>query len=294
MAGRVLITGASGQLGGYLLRELAAQGIPAAAWSHTREGRLFGVPLQLVDLANPDAIALAFHGANPSTVIHAAAVATVADCARDPARAETVNVRGSATLAELADRARVRLVLVSTDLVFDGEHAPYREGDDPAPLSAYGRSKAAAERAVLALPRHAAVRLSLLFGPSLSGRPAFFDNQIAALRAGRPVRLFHDEWRTPLALPAAAQALVALARSSFTGLLHLGGPERLSRLEMGQRLAAGLGLSPATIVPASRTDQPGPEPRPRDTSLDSSRWRGLFPGLPWPTFADALRQMAAE
>src|SRR5436305_4941697 len=110
----------------------------------------------------------------------------MAECHRDPARARRVNVGGTATLAELAAKARARLVLVSTDLVFDGEHAPYREPDPPAPLSVYGASKRAAEEAVLAHPRHAVARLSLLFGPGLGGRPSFFDEQVAAFRAGRP------------------------------------------------------------------------------------------------------------
>src|SRR5436305_6422990 len=113
----------------------------------------------------------------------------MAECHRDPARARRVNVGGTATLAELAAKAGARLVLVSTDLVFDGEHAPYREADPPRPLSAYGRSKAEAEAAVLAVPRAAVARVSLLFGASLAGRPSFFDEQAAALRARRPVTL---------------------------------------------------------------------------------------------------------
>src|SRR5439155_2744036 len=98
---------------------------------------------------------------------------------------------------------------------FDGERAPYGEEDDPAPLSVYGRTKADAEAAVRAAGG-LVVRVSLLYGPSLSGRPSFFDDQAAALRSGRPLTLFEDEWRTPLALPAAARALVELARSGVT------------------------------------------------------------------------------
>jgi dTDP-4-dehydrorhamnose reductase len=165
-------------------------------------------------------------------------------------------------------------------MVFDGEHAPYREEDEPAPLSVYGRTKAEAERVALAVPGNAVVRVSLLLGPSLTGRPSFHDEQAAALRAGRPLRLFEDEWRTPLTLQAAAQALLAVVGCGYAGVLHVGGPERLSRLDMGRRLAAALGVSAAGIVPTRRADLPSPEPRPRDLSLDSSRWRALFPDAP--------------
>jgi len=288
---RILVTGASGQLGSYLLRELAAGDWQVVAWSGARSGQLFGVSLQPVDLADTNQVATAFRQVRPTAVIHAAAVATLAECLRDPQRARQVNAHGSAILAVLAAEVGARLVQVSTDLVFDGEKGWYREQDEPAPLSVYGRTKLEAEQAVLAHPRNAVLRLSLLFGPTLVGRPSFFDQQLAALREHKPVTLFTDEWRTPLNLCTAARALVALVRSDFRGLLHLGGPERMSRQEMGLRLAAALQADPSVIVAKKRDQVPSAEPRPCDTSLDSSRWRELFPALPWPVWPEALREM---
>jgi dTDP-4-dehydrorhamnose reductase len=223
-------------------------------------------------------------------VLHAAAQASVAECFRRPDQARRINAEGSALLAELADRAGARFVQVSTDLVFDGERGGYREEDEPSPLSVYGRTKVEAERAVLAFPRTAVVRVSLLFGPSVVGRPSFFDEQIAALREQRPCQLFEDEWRTPLSLITAARALLAVAHSDYAGVLHLGGPERMSRLEMGWRLAEFLGCKPSVLLPAPR-NVGSVEPRPRDTSLDSSRWRQQFPDQPWPTWEEALGEM---
>jgi dTDP-4-dehydrorhamnose reductase len=288
---RILVTGASGQLGGYLLRRLSGHRLTVIAWSGSHRGECFGSVLQPVDLSNPDAVRTAFREAKPEVVLHAGALARISNCHRDPDLARRINTDGSALLADLAAESGARLLLVSTDLVFDGERGCYREEDPAAPLSVYGRSKADAEAAVLAVPRGVVARLSLLYGPSVVGRPSFFDEQVAALRAGRPVTLFADEWRTPLALSAAAEALVTLAQSDCTGLFHLGGPERLSRLEMGQRLAGFLGVSASTIVAVNRADAPSPEPRPRDTSLDSSRWRGLFPGLAWPVWRAGLEEL---
>jgi dTDP-4-dehydrorhamnose reductase len=288
---RLLLTGASGQLGGYLLRECRAREESVIAWSGRRQGELSGYPLRPVDLADPDAVAAAFHEARPDVVVHSAALATVSACHRDPVQAEQINTRGSAVLAELADRAKVRLLHVSTDMVFDGERGGYCEDDEVRPVSVYGRTKAAGERAVLACPRNLVVRVSLLFGPTRIGRPTFFDEQVAALREGRPISLFHDEWRTPLSLLVAARGLLALAGSDYTGLLHLGGSERLSRLEMGQRLAAFLRCDPAAIVSTSRMSAVAAGPRPRDLSLDSSRWRHLAPEQPWPAWDDALAEL---
>lgn len=290
---RLLITGASGQLGGYLLREISKRGLAATAWSGSRTGRLFGVELQPVDLADNRQVRTAFQEAAPTSVIHAGAIAAITECRRDPDRAQQVNTQATAFLAELAREANARLLFVSTDLVFDGQKGWYREQDPPAPLSVYGHTKAAAEPAVLAVPRGIVVRASLLFGPSLVGRSYFFDEQVKALREGRPLTLFNDEWRTPLGLATAARALLAIAQADLSGTLHLGGPERMSRLEMGQRLADHLGVDAPAITAVPRSSVPGPEPRPRDTSLDGSRWRALFPAVPWPTWEEALREMAS-
>src|SRR5438552_3234202 len=249
---RLLLTGSSGQLGGYVLREIVRGGFPVAAWSGTRTGELFGVDLQPVDLADPDRLAAAFRAAAPTAVVHAGAVAAIAECRRDRARAQRINTEATAILAELAEQAGARFVLVSTDLVFDGEKGWYREQDRPSSLSIYASTKAAAELPVLGIPSGIVLRMSLLFGPSIVGRPYFFDEQVAALRQGRSLTLFSDEWRTPLSLATAARALLAIVRSDFQGVLHLGGPERMSRLEMGQRLAAYLGVNMSGIVAAPR------------------------------------------
>jgi dTDP-4-dehydrorhamnose reductase len=269
------------------VRCLTRQGAPFTAWS----GK--GGP-NAVELADPDRVSHAFRAAAPDVVLHAAALARVGDCFRDPARAQRINTGGTALLAELCAAAKARIVFVSTDMVFDGEHAPYREDDAAAPLSVYGRSKAAAERFALAHPGNAAVRLSLLFGPSRTGRPSFFDEQAAALRQGRSIALFEDEWRTPIDLETAAHALTELALSDAAGMFHIGGPERLSRLEMGRALAEALGVSPDLVRPNRRADAPAGEPRPRDVSLDSSRWRTAFPAAPWRGCGEALRAILED
>src|SRR5690242_15067403 len=119
---RLLVTGASGQLGSYVLRECLRRGVAVAAWSGRQQGELFGCSLRPLELAEPEAIATAFRDARPDGIVHTAALAAVSDCYRDPQRAERINTHGSAVLAELANRAKVPLLHISTDMVFDGEH----------------------------------------------------------------------------------------------------------------------------------------------------------------------------
>jgi dTDP-4-dehydrorhamnose reductase len=288
---RLLLTGASGNLGAYLLRAFRDSGHSVVAWSGSKAGTRFGFCLEPVDLSNPAQVAGALARARPDVILHAAALASIAACSRQPDLARTINVEGTAQLASLAAERGTRLLLVSTDLVFDGRKGSYAETDRPAPLSVYGRSKAAAEEQVLKCPGAVVARVSLLFGPTLIFRPSYFDEQMTALKTGQPVRAFADEWRSPLGLETAARSLLALAESDYEGLIHLGGPQRLTRWDMAQQTAAVLWLDPRPIQRASQADVTTPEPRPRDTSLDSSRWRHWFPDQPWPTFAVALREM---
>ena len=291
MAG-VLVTGASGQLGAYLLRELQRRGTPLVAWGGPKAtGEIGGIAVQSVDLGNPGETAGSFHAAQPEAVTHAAANARIDLCHSDPLQAERVNVAGTRTLVELCRQSRTRLVYVSTDLVFDGQRGGYREVDPPAPLSVYGRTKAAGETPVLEYKAGAVVRVSLMFGPPINGRPNFFQAQVQSLENRSPMTLFVDEWRTPLSFYAAARGLVAVAESDYCGLLHLGGPQRMSRYEMGLRLAAALGRDASVLRQARQADVPAPEPRPRDVSLDSSRFRLRFADVDWPEWNEALAAM---
>jgi dTDP-4-dehydrorhamnose reductase len=288
----VLVTGSTGLLGGYLLAELARRGTTTIACGGPGRGE------RGVDLTDAEAVRSLVAKVQPKVVIHAAALTLMSDCARDPERARAVNVSATANLAEACRANDARLVHVSTDLVFDGEHAPYDESAAPAPLSVYGRTKLAAEREVAErTARHVIVRTTLLFGPTLTERRGFFEQQLDVLRKGEArLRLFDDEWRTPLSLRTAAEALGAIAvESDLIGVtFHLGGPERMTRLEMGERLARHIGVDPAAAFErASRLDVAG-EPRPRDVSVDSAAFRSAFPDVVFDDFEAECGRMGVR
>ena len=297
-AGRVLITGVSGRLGRYAWREAGARGWTVEGWCSPRWSPGtpgdHNQPWQPVDLAQVEHLAALFDRAQPTHVLHLAALSTVAGCLAQPELATQVNVQASRELARLSRQAGARFLLASTDLVFSGDHAPCRPEDLPAPRQVYGRSKWQAEQAVLAEGGDVAVaRLALLFGPSLGAGRAWFDQQLQALTTpGAPLPLFVDEWRTPLDYATATQGLLDLLTTDCGGgIWHLGGPERLSRWEMGTRLARHLACSSARLAPVPRAEIAAPEPRPADVSLDSSRWRSVFPHSPWPRYEEALAQL---
>lgn len=285
---RVIVTGSSGQLGAYLLDCLRAQGHTVFAWSGTTAGSRRGIPLRRVDLTDAAATERALAESDPDVILHAAAISAAEAVRCDPARGWAVNVQGTRRLAHWCRVHGRRIVLTSTDLVFDGTRSWYREDDPAQPVLEYGRTKCAAEQAVLAVPRSAVARISLLFGFSRCGRHSYFDRTVEALRRGEILTLFVDEYRTPLHLAMAAAILARLAESDVTGLVHVAGPERVSRCELIRCAARAMGLDPGLVRGNRQADAALAEPRPADVSLDISRLEALWPDLCPPTLEAAL------
>jgi len=290
---RILVTGATGQLGPYIVRRLLQDGHATIAWSHRAAEPVFRIAPRPLSLVDKDAVAQAFKEADPQVVVHCAAISNINEAFNDARRAEAVNVDATRLLAELCGRRGARMIYLSTDLVFDGEQGHYTETDAPHPLSVYARTKLAGEAFVLngSIAASLVMRLPLVFGPSLAGQEKFFDHLLTSLRQRKPVTLFDDEWRTPVSPRLVAEAVATAVREEVTGLFHLAGPDRLSRHDMGVRLAEIIGGDPALLRPASRLSIESPEPRPRDTSLDASKWYERFPRFPRPSFDEGVREL---
>lgn len=285
---RIVVTGASGQLGSHLLERLTEDPHEVFAWSGPAPRVGGNLPLRAVDLTDALAVAAALDEADPDVVIHLAAISSTEGAYRDPKLAAAVNVAGTRLLTDWATRHGRRVLYTSSDLVFDGSRSWYREGDPAVPILEYGRTKLHAEPAVRATARGLVARLSLLYGASRSGKAGYFDRAMAALRAATPQSFFIDEFRTPLDFDTAAGILIGLAESDATGLIHVGGTERLSRFELMRRAAVAQGIDPGLIHASNRAGVPSDEPRPADVSLDTSRLAGLFSNFERPAIEAAL------
>ncbi|HUG53943.1 MAG TPA: SDR family oxidoreductase [Vicinamibacteria bacterium] len=285
---RVLVTGASGLIGGRLA-VLLARDHEVIAMRH-RAAVPDGLAAVDAELLDPRSLAAAFERARPGAAVHAAAFADADRCEAEPEAAERLNSGAGATLARLCHAHGVRLVGVSTDLVLAGERAWSTEDVLPAPCLVYGRTKLEGERTMMAeAPDAAVVRLPLMLGRGYGRRATSSETIARALAAGERLRLFTDQYRSSTDPESVADAVSLLLRRPLSGLVHLGGPERLSRHELGLRVARVMGLSPATIEPVTQgTFQPGRR-RPADTSLDSTRARTELGWTPRP-IDDAIRE----
>ena len=182
-------------------------------------------------------------------------------------------VDGTRNVAEAAAAAGARMIHLSTDVVFAGRPQAYAEADRADATLEYGRWKAEAEAALWqAHPTALAIRTSLLYGTELQGH---CQTDVEAALAGRTrAKFFTDEYRCPAHAGDVAAAIVALAdRPEITGVLHVAGPEAVSRADIARAFAGWMGHDPSR-VPTSSLVESGLD-RPGVVALDSSRAASL-------------------
>jgi len=256
----VLITGGAGFLGGRLLRNAPPFREVHGTWRTTRADT--DGPMHRVELADRRAVRSLFDDLRPALVIHTAYA--TGDLERD------IDQATSSVVAAAAETGAA-LIHLSSDMVLDGESAPYPESAHPDPVNDYGRAKERAERLVReTLPGAAVVRTSLI--TSLDPPDPRTARVLAGLRGEFEIGLFRDEIRTPILVDDLARQIWEIARLDEVlrqGVWHLAGPESLSRYGIGLLVAAAFGLDPSPLRGASLRESP--TPRPRDLRLSTAR-----------------------
>jgi len=272
----VLIVGQTGTLGQAFGRACDWRGL-----DYVLTGR------RQLSLDDEDSIARCMDAHTPWAVINAAGWVRVdeAEAARDACTA--ANSLGARRLARACSDRGIQFATFSSDLVFDGTlDRPYVESDTPAPLNAYGVSKADAEAGVLALGgRSLVVRTAAFFSPYDVHN---FAAQLARrLALGQPMEAADDLTVSPTYVPDLVDAVLDLLIDGETGLWHLTNAGAVSWADFAARLAAGLGLDPALVRPKAATEFGWAAQRPRYAALASERGQML------PHLDDAIRRYVA-
>ena len=286
---RILVTGASGQVGGVLAKRLAAFGKIAAP------GRT------AFDLSNIDTIPAGLDAISPDAIVNAAAYTAVERAEDEPELTHRINADAPGAIGRWAAGRRVPVVHFSTDYVFDGSgHAPWREHDNPAPLSVYGKSKLNGEQALRAAAGpHLIVRSSWIYHHAGTN----FLRTIARLAAEREeLRIVGDQIGAPISADAIGSTLAALLQKyggSFStladlshGTLHLTASGVASWHDFAVAIVAGLKARRAPvqakrIVPIKTSEYPAKARRPLNSRLDLTRVTELL-GHTMPSWQSVL------
>jgi dTDP-4-dehydrorhamnose reductase len=278
---RIVITGAGGQLGSLLATVASGQGRDVRAFTSAQW-----------DVSNPTAADEIV--APGDVVINCAAYTNVDGAESDQATAHAVNAAGPGYIARACARVGAQLIHVSTDYVFSGDFGgsaprPYEPGDETDPLSVYGRTKLAGERAVLAaLPQATVVRTAWLY---TGGTGKDFVAVMRRLAAGdSPVQVVDDQTGSPTYVGDLVDALLQVADGEVhASLVHAANAGAVSRFEQARAVFEEVGADPQRVRPVSTLDNPRPASRPPYSALSArvSAQAGLTPLRPW---RDALAQ----
>ena len=222
-----------------------------------------------LDVGDAAAVSAALSAARPQVVVNCAAWTDVDGAEAEEEQATLVNGAGAGNVARAAAELGAAVVHVSTDYVFDGDKgAAYVESDPVGPRSAYGRSKLAGEREVAAAtPRHAIVRTAWLFG---AGGRNFVDTMLALGAERDEVRVVTDQVGCPTWTGHLAVALVALAQSEATGVMHVAGGGSCSWNELAREAFRMAGVD-CRVTETTSEEFVRPAPRPACSVLESER-----------------------
>jgi dTDP-4-dehydrorhamnose reductase len=229
----------------------------------------------------------------PDWVVHCAAQADVDACERDPDGAFRLNADLAGSVARAAAGTGARLVHISTDAVFDGKQGGYREGDAPAPINQYGRSKLGGESAVAReYPGAAIVRTNFFTWPA-PGKLGLAGWFLERLEGGEPCAGFVDAHFSPLLGSTLAGIVLDLLAAGASGVLHAAGRTCLSKFDFGVRLAQAFSLDPSLIRPDRSGSAGLAAERGQRLCLNPRRLEGVLGGR-MPTIGEELRRFRGE
>lgn len=279
LSGPVLITGANGLLGQFLVKNLLDRGFEVVA-TGKGECRLpfnhEAFRWETLDFTDEQAVAHLVSATKPRAVVHSGAMTQVDPCELDPEACRKTNVEGTHYVMEAAQAIHAHFIFLSTDFVFDGLSGPYVEEDGPAPISEYGMSKWLAEQMIQSRPdlRWTIIRTVLVYGTPLVGTRSNIISWVRSnLEAGKSIQVVSDQWRTPTYVGDLAEGTIKAILRSAQGIFHISGKDFMSPHEMALRTARLLSLDERLIskVDASTFTQPGKRPARTGFIIDKAR-----------------------
>ncbi|MBX4931689.1 dTDP-4-dehydrorhamnose reductase [Rhizobium bangladeshense] len=282
---RIAVTGKQGQVVQSLLRRGAERGI-----------EIIAVGRPEMDLADPPSIAAAFSALRPEVIVSAAAYTAVDKAESEPDLAFSINATGAGAVAEAAARIEAPVIHISTDYVFSGDKASaYSEEDGTAPISAYGRSKLAGEKAVAAAnPNHVILRTAWVYSPFGTN---FLKTMLRLSETRDHIRVVADQTGCPTSALDIADAVLAIATRvvadpapSLRGTFHLTGSGEASWADFAEEIFAELLKSGGRKVSVERiptADYPTPAMRPANSRLSGDKLARIY-GIRLPEWKQSM------
>ena len=296
---RILLTGSNGLLGQKLIGRLSSRTdleLIATARGENRAARRQGYQYHPLDITDRGEVLNTVARFKPEVLIHTAAMTHVDQCEQQPDACRLLNVTAVEHLVQACAENGVHLVHLSTDFIFDGSRGPLDETEPPAPISIYGHSKLEAEQAVQAgLSDAAILRTMLVYGlADEMSRSNILLWAVDSLSAGKPIKVVHDQFRSPTWAEDLAAACELAALSKAGGVYHISGERTLSILEFVREVARFWNLDESLIEAIDSASLAQPARRPPRTGFiieKAKRELGFMPHSLEESFARVREQL---
>ncbi len=251
---KILITGSNGLLGQKLVKLLANKDnleLLATSKGVNRINDKSGYQYQSLDITNKEQVLSVVNGFRPNAIINTAAMTNVDTCEADKELCWDLNVNAVKYFIEASEKNDSHLIHLSTDFVFDGEKGPYKEDDQPNPLSYYGQSKYEAEKLLQASNiKWSIARTIIVYGVvDDMSRSNIVLWAKEALEKGNPLTIVDDQFRSPTLAEDLAMGCWLIAKKQAQGIYHLSGKDLMSILDLVYRVADFYGLDKSVIAP---------------------------------------------
>lgn len=253
MSKKIIVTGSNGLLGQKLIDKLryhTEYELIATSKGENRHPDADGYIYESLDITNSKELNSLFEKYKPYAVIHTAAMTNVDQCESEPELCRQLNVEAVENIIKLAKAQGFYVVHLSTDFIFDGEQGPYKEEDQPNPLSLYGQSKLDAENLFIDSGiEYSILRTIIVYGVAAKmSRSNLVLWAKSALEKGDKINVVNDQFRMPTLAEDLAQACILALDKKAQGIYHISGKDYMSVIEMVRRIARYFKLSEDMIV----------------------------------------------
>lgn len=271
----VLVTGANGFVGYYLIQQLLSRNFHVVATGKGANRLPFVSEFfcyEEMDITDESSVAAVFNKHKPDFVVHSAAISKPDECEQEQQKAYTINVKGTVNLLHAAEHYKSFFIFLSTDFVFDGEKGMYREDDATGSVNYYGTTKVLAEEKVKSYAFNwSVVRTVLVYGATYSGRDNIVTSVAKALQKGEQLKIYDDQVRTPTYVADLANALVSIIEKKAKGVFHISGEDVRTPYQIAIEVADFLHLDKSLITKVTRETFSQAALRPLKTGFNISK-----------------------
>ncbi len=270
---RILVLGSNGLVGIPLVKNLSKKYSVFTTY-HTKKTSVNDIKINLLE---ENTLENAFSIAKPDIVINLCGIYKNLDhCEKNKKNVMAINGKSLKTISKISNKYNSFLIGFSSDFVFDGKNGNYKEDDQISPINYYGKTKATGEKNIQENANdYCIIRTSMIYGENKL-RNTLADMILNKVNLGEELKLINDQFMTPTYLENFVKMLTEIIEIEFKGIIHLAGPERMSRYDFAKKLISLSDFKNASLIPAGFNEFDFSKKMPKDSSLNTEKASSLL------------------